>query len=222
MPELHIELTEQERWLLHRAVGCSELVSAEAFAREAALAEARRRTLLAEATERVCDRSRPVLELIAESGDEAPQSRPERNEWPPVPSVAPLDEDEVRWAAREATGSSLAVFDQGVLEDIVAEHAVVDGLDVFDQAAVLLVGLASRAPFVRGNRAAAWAAATAFLDLSGFRFHSWGFDQDAAARIVLDAAEGRADRDEVAERLRSLWLHGGQAEADDETKEIEA
>ncbi|ERG69106.1 hypothetical protein [Segniliparus rugosus] len=219
MTEASIDFTDQEVALVTRAAHCSEALQPKAFVREAAVAVARRRLALAEAVERVCDRSRPVLELIARSGDEAPEARPARAEWPPVPSAPPLDEDEVRWAARAATGASLAVFDQGVLDDVLAEHAVTDGLDVFERAATFLVGLATRAPFVRANRRAAWAAATAFLDLSGFRFHSWGFDEEAAVRIVLDAAEDRADRDQVAQRLRAIWLGAAPAGSDDGAEE---
>lgn len=219
MTEASVDFTDQEVALVTRAAHCSDALQPKAFVREAAVAAARRRLALADAVERVCDRSRPVLELIARSGDEAPASRPPRDEWPPVPSAPLLDEDEVRWAAREATGASLAVFDQGSLDDVLAEHAVIDGLDVFERAATLLVGLARRAPFVRGNRAAAWAAAMAFLDLSGFRFHSWGFDQDAAVRIVQGAAEGRADRDEVAQRLRAIWLPAATAGSEDGAEE---
>ena len=217
MAEIRIELPDHELDAVVKAARCSDMLGAAGFVREAVLAAARKRRLFDEAVERVCERSRGVLEVL-EPGDGAPASRPPRAEHPPVPSVAPLDEDEVRWAARCArflVSGSATVFDQRALEDVLAEHGLTDGLDVFEQAATLLVGLAHRAPFVKGNRRAAWAAATAFLDLSGFRFHSWGFDQEAAARIVTDAAEGKADPGEVARRLRGIWLRDGDAETEE-------
>jgi death on curing protein len=51
---------------------------------------------------------------------------------------------------------------------------------------------------VDGNERLAWLAAVVFLDLNG---HRADLDDDAAFELVMAAAEGRLDVEQIAQRL---------------------
>ena len=67
------------------------------------------------------------------------------------------------------------------------------------KAAALLHSLARNHPLVDGNKRLAWLAVVVFLDLNG---HAPDLDDESAFQLVMDAAAGAADVEDLAERLR--------------------
>lgn len=67
------------------------------------------------------------------------------------------------------------------------------------KSAALLHSIARNHALVDGNKRLAWLASVVLLDLNG---HEPDLDDDAAFDLVMDAATGTADVEEIAERLR--------------------
>lgn len=67
------------------------------------------------------------------------------------------------------------------------------------KAAALLHSLVRNHPLVDGNKRLAWLATVVFLDLNGA---SPDLDDENAFTLVMDAAAGRLEVDEIARRLR--------------------
>jgi death-on-curing protein len=67
--------------------------------------------------------------------------------------------------------------------------------------AALLHSIARNHALVDGNKRSAWLATVVFLDLFG---HRPDVTRDAAFDLVMDVAEGKADVEEVANRLKIL------------------
>ncbi|GAA2798638.1 type II toxin-antitoxin system death-on-curing family toxin [Streptomyces showdoensis] len=75
--------------------------------------------------------------------------------------------------------------------------------EVYEQAAVLLHGIAANHPFVDGNKRAAWLSAAVFLAVNGIDLGD--VDLDRAYALVIDVAGGEVDDVAViADRLRGL------------------
>lgn len=70
------------------------------------------------------------------------------------------------------------------------------GIDL--KAAALLHSLVRNHALVDGNKRLAWLATVVFLDLNG---HEVDLDDDAAFELVMDAAAGRLDVEQMAQRL---------------------
>jgi death-on-curing protein len=66
------------------------------------------------------------------------------------------------------------------------------------KAAALLHSLVRNHALIDGNKRLAWLALTVFLDLNGLAIE---MTDDAAFELVMDAAEGKADLQEIADRL---------------------
>jgi death on curing protein len=66
------------------------------------------------------------------------------------------------------------------------------------KAAALLHSLARNHPLVDGNKRLGWLATVVFLDLNG---HEPDLEDDAAFHLVMDVAAGKADVEEIADRL---------------------
>ena len=66
------------------------------------------------------------------------------------------------------------------------------------QAAALLHSLVRNHALVDGNKRLAWLAAIIFLDLDG---HTVDLDDSAAFELVMAAAEGHIDVEQIAQRL---------------------
>ena len=66
------------------------------------------------------------------------------------------------------------------------------------KAAALLHSLVRNHALVDGNKRLAWLAAVIFLDLNG---HTVDLDDDAAVELVMAAAEGQLDVEQIAARL---------------------
>lgn len=66
------------------------------------------------------------------------------------------------------------------------------------KAAALLHSLVRNHALVDGNKRLAWLAAVVFLDLNG---HTVDLDDDAAFELVMAAAEGHLDVEQIGQRL---------------------
>ena len=98
------------------------------------------------------------------------------------------------------------VRDVGLLDSAAARsRSTVLGQDAYPtvplKAAALLHSLARNHSLVDGNKRLAWLATVVFLDLNG---RVPDLDDDSAFDLVMDAAAGAADVEEVAERLRII------------------
>ncbi len=95
------------------------------------------------------------------------------------------------------------VRDAGLLEAACARpRARVLGDEAYPtvelKAAALLHSLVRHHALIDGNERLAWLAAVVFLDLSG---HTVDLDDDVAFELVMAAAEGHLDVEQVAQRL---------------------
>jgi death on curing protein len=95
------------------------------------------------------------------------------------------------------------VRDVGLLESACARpRATVFGSEAYPslplKAAALLHSLVRNHALVDGNKRLAWLASVVFLDLNG---HRVTIDDDTAFELVMAAAEGRIDVEEIAEAL---------------------
>lgn len=95
------------------------------------------------------------------------------------------------------------VRDVGLLDSATARpQSSAFGQDAYPtlarKAAALLHSLARNHALVDGNKRLAWLATVVFLDLN---HHTPDLTHDAAFNLVMDVATGRADVEEIAERL---------------------
>jgi death-on-curing protein len=74
--------------------------------------------------------------------------------------------------------------------------------DIYDKAAVLCWRLARNHPLPDGNKRAAWATLTLFIDLNDGQWDPDPPDVDEAEQAMLAVAEGEIDEAEFAEWLR--------------------
>jgi len=72
--------------------------------------------------------------------------------------------------------------------------------DLFDLAALHIDGCDRRQAFLNGNKRTGFMAATAFIEGNGYRFLAP--DQRVQAGVLLEFANGRATRSDVADWLR--------------------
>jgi death-on-curing protein len=97
------------------------------------------------------------------------------------------------------------VRDPGLLESACARpRASVFGNEVYvtieAKAAALLHSLVRNHALIDGNKRLAWLATVVFLEING---RTVQMDDAAAFQLVMDAAEGRIDVDEITRRLHS-------------------
>ncbi len=95
------------------------------------------------------------------------------------------------------------VVDIGLLEAACARpRATALGEDAYPsldlKAAALLHSLVRNHALVDGNKRLAWLATVVFLDLNGYTVE---LDDDAAFELVMAAAEGQLDVEQIAQRL---------------------
>jgi len=103
----------------------------------------------------------------------------------------------------ESFGGSTGIRDSGLLDSALEQpRATFDGEllhpTVFLQAAAYLFHLVKNHPFVDGNKRVAFAAMDVFLRLNGIRLN---LDDEAAYRLVIDAATGSLDKEQIASLL---------------------
>ena len=104
----------------------------------------------------------------------------------------------------QATGGASGIRDFGALESAVAQpKATFGGSDLHptlaEKAAVLCVALVQGHPFNDGNKRVGHAAMETLLVLNGTEIDACF---DAQERLILDLAEGRLGRSELADWLR--------------------
>lgn len=105
----------------------------------------------------------------------------------------------------EQYGGDTGLRDRGLLESaVMTPRSTYDGAflldDISQMAAAYLFHIVRNHPFVDGNKRTGTAAALVFLDLNGVEVDA---DDDSLVALVLDVAQGHADRGVVAEFLRS-------------------
>ena len=100
-------------------------------------------------------------------------------------------------------GGGMGVRDNGLLESALARpqnlHAYADP-DGPSLAAEYAFGIAKNHPYIDGNKRTAFVAATAFLELNGYRFHASEVD---AALTFIQLASGNLTVEELAAWLRA-------------------
>ncbi len=74
--------------------------------------------------------------------------------------------------------------------------------DIYDKAAVLCWRLARNHPLPDGNKRAAWATLTLFIDLNDGHWESDPPDVDDAERTMVSVAAGEIDEAQLADWLR--------------------
>ena len=116
-----------------------------------------------------------------------------------------LTADEVIGFHERLVGRVDMLRDFGALDGAVSRpQSSVFGEDAFpsihEKAAALLHGLARNHPFIDGNKRIAWTATAVFYMLNGYHIH---MDQGDIVALVVDVAEGQADVQAIAARLKS-------------------
>ncbi|GAA4917782.1 type II toxin-antitoxin system death-on-curing family toxin [Streptomyces coeruleoprunus] len=118
-------------------------------------------------------------------------------------------EDVLTIAEYAIDDQDVVVRDAGLLESAVHRpSAAMFGQeaypDLMEKAAALLQSLAINPPFFDGNKRTAWLSCVTFLAMNGVNLRP---DIDAAERLVVDVATGRADEVKgIADRLTELAM----------------
>lgn len=105
----------------------------------------------------------------------------------------------------ERYGGDAAIRDVALLDSALAmPRATFDGAfvhrDLYEMGAAYLYHVIQNHPFVDGNKRTGTAAALVFLALNGVTIVA---DEDVLVALVLDVAQGRADKPRVAEFFRT-------------------
>lgn len=119
-----------------------------------------------------------------------------------------LNDTDVLDIAAYALGFQPVVRDHGLLLSACARaQSTVFGQDaypgIYEKAAALLHSLARNHALQDGNKRTAWASAATFLDLNGHELIEL-LDLNKSERMVLDAAQGLIDIEEIAAVLASM------------------
>ncbi len=118
---------------------------------------------------------------------------------------------EYLWLAEQVTGVAAGELVRSSRIDLAdsALHAPQAGFgdddfypDLFDKAAILCWRLARNHALPDGNKRAAWAALTVFIDLNDGRWEPDPPDVDEAEAAMLDVAAGTITEDDFASWLR--------------------
>ncbi len=101
-------------------------------------------------------------------------------------------------------GGEDGILSEGAIENCIAlPMLAIFGTEttptLWSKAAMLLHCIATRHPFVDGNKRTAWTAAKVFLLLNGFRLSA---EVDEAESIVLSIVGGDTDIDAIAKWIR--------------------
>jgi death on curing protein len=104
-----------------------------------------------------------------------------------------------------AYGGSDGIRDAGLLESAVAQPQAMFGgqylhADVFEMAAAYLFHIVKNHPFIDGNKRVGLEAALLFLEING---HSVETTDETLVDLVLQTAESRATKQQIAEFFRS-------------------
>lgn len=107
---------------------------------------------------------------------------------------------------REVFGGAAGVRDRALLESAVAQPRMTfEGSfihpDIFAMAAAYLFHVVRNHAFVDGSKRVGLLTALVFLEINGV---SIATGSDALYRLTMDAAEGRADKEQITATLRRL------------------
>lgn len=105
----------------------------------------------------------------------------------------------------ERYGGEASIRDAGLLEAALAmPRAMFEGeflhRDLYAMAAAYLFHIVQNHPFVDGNKRTGAATALVFLEMNGVDIEA---DEDALVALVLDVAQGRADKARIAAFFRA-------------------
>ncbi|MBK8915028.1 MAG: type II toxin-antitoxin system death-on-curing family toxin [Phycisphaerales bacterium] len=105
----------------------------------------------------------------------------------------------------ERYGGDASIRDAGLLGSALAMPRATFGgeflhRDLFEMAAAYLYHIVQNHPFVDGNKRTGTASALVFLDMNGVTID---VDEDALVDLVLEVAQGRADKGRIAEFFRA-------------------
>lgn len=105
----------------------------------------------------------------------------------------------------ERYGGDASIRDAGLLESALAMPRATFGGeflhgDLYEMGAAYLFHIVQNHPFVDGNKRTGAATALVFLEMNGVTIDA---DEDALAALVLDVAQGRADKPRVTEFFRA-------------------
>lgn len=105
----------------------------------------------------------------------------------------------------ERYGGEASIRDAGLLEAALAmPRAMFEGeflhRDLYEMGAAYLYHIVQNHPFVDGNKRTGTATALVFLEMNGVAIEA---DEDALVALVLDVAQGRADKACIAAFFRA-------------------
>jgi death-on-curing protein len=117
----------------------------------------------------------------------------------------------------ETWGGSHGVRDHGLLESALAQPQMTLGehfahKDIFEMAAAYLYHLVQNHPFHDGNKRTGAYAAILFLGLNDIRLADC---QDELEVLVMETAQGKAKKPEIAEFCRANQVQASQAHGSD-------
>jgi death-on-curing protein len=124
-----------------------------------------------------------------------------------APEFLELDEIlEIHALQLDEFGGMAGVRDRGLLESAVEQpRATAFGdllhADLFEMAAAYLFHIVKNHAFLDGNKRTALVAALVFLDINGVSLER---DDERLYELTMAAAEGRADKTQIADELRKL------------------
>ena len=124
-----------------------------------------------------------------------------------VPEFLDLDEVlELHALQLDEYGGLSGVRDQGLLESAIEQpRATAFGEllhgDLFEMAAAYLFHIVKNHAFLDGNKRTALLAALVFLDINGVSLER---DDERLYELTMAGAEGRADKRQIADALRTL------------------
>lgn len=105
----------------------------------------------------------------------------------------------------ERYGGDASIRDAGLLESAVAMPRATFGgeflhRDLYEMGAAYLYHIVQNHPFVDGNKRTGTATALVFFEMNGVAIDA---DEDELVALVLDVAQGLADKARIAEFLRA-------------------
>lgn len=105
----------------------------------------------------------------------------------------------------ERYGGDASIRDAGLLESAVAMPRATFGgeflhRDLYEMGAAYLYHIVQNHPFVDGNKRTGTASALVFFEMNGVAIDA---DEDELVALVLDVAQGLADKARIAEFLRA-------------------
>jgi death-on-curing protein len=116
-----------------------------------------------------------------------------------------LDVLEIHESRMALYGGALGVRDLGLLQSAIAQPQAGLGdqflhADIYEMAAAYLYHIIQNHPFLDGNKRTALAVALVFMDINNIEINA---GPDALYSMTMDAAEGKIDKNAIAEFFRT-------------------